>query len=91
MNGAGRSSDNICIERFWRSAKCEKIYLNEYERVSTLKEDVREYIEFYNNKRFHESLNYKKPMEVYRESLKINSEDFNKDIKSFSYQIENVA
>ena len=39
MNGAGRSVDNICIERFWRSAKVEKIYLNEYDRVSILKDD----------------------------------------------------
>ena len=38
MNGAGRSVDNICIERFWRSAKVQKIYLNEYDRVSVLKE-----------------------------------------------------
>jgi len=88
MNGAGRSTDNICIERFWRSAKVEKIYLNEQTSVSTLKEDVREYIEFYNNRRFHESLNYKKPMEVYREGIKVNNEDFN---KSFIVQAECVA
>jgi putative transposase len=37
MDGKGRATDNICIERFWRSAKVEKIYLNEYDRVSTLK------------------------------------------------------
>jgi len=30
MNGARRSIDNICIERFSRSTKVEKIYLNEY-------------------------------------------------------------
>jgi putative transposase len=30
MDGKGRATDNICIERFWRSAKCERIYLNEY-------------------------------------------------------------
>ena len=31
MDGKGRATDNICIERFWRSAKCEIIYLNEYQ------------------------------------------------------------
>jgi putative transposase len=95
MDGKGRATDNICIERFWRSAKCEKIYLNEYDRISTLKEDVREYIDFYNNRRFHESLNYKKPMGVYRESITINNESFNKksdnEIKLFCNQIESVA
>jgi len=84
MDGKGRATDNICIERFWRSAKVEKIYLNVYDKVSVLKEDIKEYINFYNNKRFHESLDYKKPMNVYYDSLKINDKNFNK-------QIENVA
>ena len=77
MNGAGRSVDNICIERFWRSAKVEKIYLNEYDRVSVLKMDVKDYINFYNYKRFHESLQYKKPIEVYFNSMKINEQNYN--------------
>ncbi|MBD3808812.1 MAG: hypothetical protein IE880_08895, partial [Epsilonproteobacteria bacterium] len=47
-------------------------------RVSTLKDDVKEYIEFYNHKRFHESLEYKKPMNVYYESLKMNDENYTK-------------
>jgi putative transposase len=76
MDGKGRATDNICIERFWRSAKVEKIYLNEYERVSTLKNDVKDYIEFYNHKRFHETLKYKKPMKVYYESMKMNDENY---------------
>jgi len=67
MDGKGRATDNICIERFWRSAKCEKIYLNEYNRLTELKDDVKTYIEFYNHRRFHETLGYKKPMNVYNE------------------------
>lgn len=74
MDGKGRATDNICIERFWRSAKCERIYLNEYNTIKELKEDVKEYIHFYNHKRFHQSLNYKKPMAVYLDSLKANNE-----------------
>lgn len=82
MDGKGRATDNIAIERFWRSAKVEKIYLNEYERVSALKSDVSEYMEFYNYRRFHETLDYKKPMNVYHESLKINDENYTKSIES---------
>jgi putative transposase len=67
MDGKGRATDNICIERFWRSAKCEKIYLNEYNTLIELKDDVKAYIEFYNHRRFHETLGYKKPMNVYNE------------------------
>jgi putative transposase len=82
MDGKGRATDNICIERFWRSAKVEKIYLNEYDRVSTLKSDVADYIEFYNYRRFHETLNYKKPMNIYFENLKINDERYTKTNES---------
>lgn len=82
MDGKGRATDNICIERFWRSAKVEKIYLNEYERVSVLKSDVNDYMEFYNYRRFHETLNYKKPMNVYYDSLKINDENYTKSKES---------
>ena len=69
MDGKGRATDNICIERFWRSAKYERVYLNEYNSIKALQEDVADYIDFYNNRRFHETLAYKKPMNVYRESL----------------------
>jgi len=37
---------------------------------------VKEYIEFYNRRRFHETLEYKKPMSVYYESLKTNNENY---------------
>ena len=76
MDGKGRATDNICIERFWRSAKCERIYLNEYDGIRELKDDVHNYIEFYNHRRFHETLEYKKPMGVYFESLKVNSDNY---------------
>ena len=81
MDGKGRATDNICIERFypsrgywteWRSAKCERIYLNAYQSIGELITDVDDYIEFYNHRRFHETLDYKKPMDVYQESIKLN-------------------
>lgn len=76
MDGKGRATDNICIERFWRSAKCERIYLNEYESMKNLKDDMLDYIKFYNYRRFHETLNYQKPMAVYFDSLKINNQEY---------------
>lgn len=65
MDGKGRATDNIAIERFWRSAKYENIYIQEYKTIRELKNGVNEYIEFYNYKRFHQSLKYRKPMDVY--------------------------
>jgi len=82
MDGVGRATDNIVIERFWRSAKVERIYLNQYNTIKELKEDVLDYMQFYNYRRFHETLDYKKPMNVYFESLKINNENYNIEEKS---------
>ena len=65
MDGKGRATDNIAIERFWRSAKYENIYIQEYKTIRELKNGVNEYIEFYNYKRFHQTLRYQKPMDVY--------------------------
>ena len=76
VDGKGRATDNIAIERFWRSAKVERIYLNEYNTIKELKEDVTDYMEFYNYRRFHETLKYKKPMNVYFESLQMNDENY---------------
>ncbi len=84
MDGKGRATDNICIERFWRSAKVERIYLNQYNTIKELKEDVSDYMDFYNYKRFHETLNYKKPMNVYFESLQINDENYTENVVAVS-------
>ena len=75
MDGKGRATDNIAIERFWRCAKYENIYIQEYKTIRELKNGVDDYIVFYNHKRFHQSLKYQKPMNVYnlqmREPLKL--------------------
>lgn len=70
MNGKGRSIDNIAIERFFRTLKYDEIYITEYNSIRDLKRGVKKYMHFYNNNRFHSSLNYQKPMNVYLESLK---------------------
>ena len=65
MTGKGRCLDNVYIERFWRSFKREQFYLNEYNTVNELRCAVEEYVEFYNQRRWHQSLNYGTPAEVY--------------------------
>lgn len=71
MDGKGRCLDNIYIERFWRSFKYEDFYLNDYQSVLELKEGIKRYITFYNNKRWHQSLDYKTPAEVYFKSVHV--------------------
>lgn len=65
MTGKGRCLDNVYIERFWRSVKREEFYLNEYASVKDLRQAIGDYIEFYNYRRWHQSLNYKTPANVY--------------------------
>jgi len=65
MDGRGRARDNIFIERFWRSIKYEKIYLNPCENGHQLYDQIKDYMQFYNNKRPHESLNYSFPNQFY--------------------------
>ena len=65
MDGTGRATDNICIERFWRSIKYEEIYLNEYKNIKSLNRAIEKYMNIYNSKRLHSSIGYKTPNEAY--------------------------
>lgn len=65
MDGKGRCLDNIYIERLWRSLKYEDIYIREYESILDCTNGVNRYFKFYNQERFHQSLAYKTPDEIY--------------------------
>lgn len=65
MDGKGRALDNIYVERLWRSVKYEDIYLKAYENGVHLYDGLKQYFEFYNNKRLHQSLDYKTPNQMY--------------------------
>ena len=69
MDGKGRATDNICIERFWRSIKYEEIYLNDYKSMSELRYSINQYMEKYNSRRLHSSLGNKTPNEVYFKAI----------------------
>lgn len=65
MDGKGRAMDNIMIERLWRSVKYEEVYLKEYQSVGELLKALREYFDFYNYERPHQTLDARTPAEVY--------------------------
>jgi len=65
MDGRGRCFDNIFTERFWRSLKQEEVYLKDYLSVTEAKKNIAEYIDRFNYKRLHQSLNYQTPAEFY--------------------------
>jgi len=65
MDGRGRALDNIFVERLWRSVKYECVYLRQFETVSQARAGLKEYFEFYNHERLHQSLDYHTPAQVY--------------------------
>ena len=75
MDGKGRALDNIYVERLWRSLKYEEIYLNEYRSMEELKFALKRYFNFYNTERFHQSLEYSTPEEMYYSSFRLNEKE----------------
>lgn len=61
----GRATDNIMIERLWRTVKYDDIYLKDYETVEQLLAGLRIFFDDYNNERPHSSLGGKTPAAVY--------------------------
>ena len=57
------------IERLWRSVKHEKVYLKAYDTVKQAKQSIAEYLDFYNLKRPHSSLDKMTPNEFYYDQL----------------------
>lgn len=69
MDGRGHWRDNVFTERFWRSIKYEEIYVHACESVSAARRDIDRYIEFYDARRPHSSLDRSTPDELYFASL----------------------
>ena len=65
MDGKGRWRDNVIIERLWRSVKYEDIYLKAYGSMTEVRRGLIEYFRFYNQKRWHQTLDRKTPTMVY--------------------------
>jgi putative transposase len=68
MDGKGCWRDNVFVERLWRTIKYEHVYLYAYGSMKEAKERLNEYLEFYNGKRPHQSLDGRTPDTVYFEA-----------------------
>jgi putative transposase len=65
MDGKGSWRDNVFVERLWRTIKYEEIYLRAYESVSEARASIGRYLDFYNRRRPHSSLDRQTPDEAY--------------------------
>lgn len=68
MDGKGRATDNSHIERFFRTIKYEKIYLNPPADGLELYQTCADFINYYNTKRTHSSIGRVAPVKVYRQA-----------------------
>ena len=69
MDGRGDWRDNVFVERLWRSVKYEEVYLRAYDSVGEARASISRYLEFYNRKRPHSSLDARTPDQAYFDHL----------------------
>jgi putative transposase len=69
MDGRGRALDNIFVERLWRTVKYEEVYLKQHSNMPDLLMGLTQYFQFYNQERWHQSLDYKTPDDVYQTAM----------------------
>jgi putative transposase len=69
MDGRGAWRDNVFVERVWRTIKYERVYLRAYDSVSQARQDIAQYIDWYNSERGHSSIDDKTPEQFYLSGL----------------------
>jgi putative transposase len=69
MDGKGSWRDNVFVERLWRSVKYEEVYLRAYDSVGEARASIGRYLDFYNRKRPHSSLDARTPDRAYFDYL----------------------
>ena len=65
MDGKGAWRDNVFVERLWRSIKYEEVYLRAYDSISEARASIGRYLDFYNGRRPHSSLDGTTPDHAY--------------------------
>jgi putative transposase len=65
MDGKGAWRDNVFVERLWRTVKYEEVYLRAYDSVSDARASIGRYLDLYNRRRPHSSLDGRTPDQAY--------------------------
>jgi putative transposase len=66
MDGKGRATDNIFIERFWRTLKQDYVYICPAENGTELFRGIKKFIDYYNNKKPHQGVKRAIPALLYK-------------------------
>lgn len=65
MDGKGRATDNIFIERFWRTVKQDYVYLHPAADALELYHGLQKFINFYNHEKTHQGIGRVPPATLY--------------------------
>ena len=65
MDGRGSYTDNLFIERLWRTVKYEEVYLKAYQDGREAKNGLDDFFRFYDDDRPHQALRYRTPSTVF--------------------------
>lgn len=71
MDGKGCYRDNIFVERLWRTVKYECLYTKEFNDLKEARKSLSVWFKWYNQERFHQSLDCLTPDEVYYQNQAI--------------------
>lgn len=70
MGEVGNSYENAFAESFIKTIKYEEVYMNEYETLEGVYQNIKQFIEeVYNKKRLHSSIGYQPPIEFEQKNL----------------------
>ena len=76
MSRRGNPYDNAQAESFFKTLKCEEVYLTEYSSMKEVKNRLGEFIDqVYNKERLHSALGYVSPAE-----FEINNNGHKRDV-----------
>ncbi len=71
MSRKGNCYDNAVIENFFGIMKSEFLYLNEFESIEHIKQELEKYIYYYNNKRIKAKLKGMSPVQYRTHALQV--------------------
>ena len=66
MDGRGRATDNIYIERLWRTVKRDYVYICPSANGTELYKGLNTFFDYYNNKKTHQGIERQIPASVYK-------------------------
>jgi len=69
MDRKGAWRDNVFVKRLWRTIKYEEVYLHAYSNVPKARAAIGKYLNLYNTKRPHSSLDGQTPDQAYFNAL----------------------